>query len=82
MTRDASQIDSATTQFFINLTDAPHRDHQGESPDQYGYCVFGEVIDGLDVAERISHSPTANLGGDLLQTPEPPVVITSVRVVR
>jgi cyclophilin family peptidyl-prolyl cis-trans isomerase len=82
MTRDPASIDSATSQFFINLADAPQRDHQGETPDTYGYCVFGEVIDGLDVAEKISQSSTSNLGGDLIQTPEPPVVITSVRVIR
>jgi cyclophilin family peptidyl-prolyl cis-trans isomerase len=82
MTREPGRIDSATSQFFINLADAPHRDHQGDTPETYGYCVFGEVIDGLDVAERIAQSPTANLGGELIQTPEPPVVIKSVRVVR
>jgi peptidyl-prolyl cis-trans isomerase B (cyclophilin B) len=82
MARDQSLIDSATSQFFINLTDAPQRDYQGDTADQYGYCVFGEVTDGLDIAERISQSPTTNLGGDLLQTPEPPVVVTSIRVVR
>jgi cyclophilin family peptidyl-prolyl cis-trans isomerase len=82
MTRDPGQIDSATSQFFINLTDAPQRDHQGDTPEAYGYCVFGEVIEGLDIAEKISQSSTSNLGGDLMQTPEPTVVIKSVRVVR
>jgi cyclophilin family peptidyl-prolyl cis-trans isomerase len=82
MTRDPGQIDSATSQFFINLADAPQRDHQGDTPEAYGYCVFGEVTEGLDVAEKISQMSTSNLGGDLLQTPEPPVIINSVRVVR
>jgi cyclophilin family peptidyl-prolyl cis-trans isomerase len=82
MARDPSRIDSATSQFFINLADAPQRDYQGDTADRYGYCVFGEVIEGLDVAERISKSPTTDLGGDLSQTPEPPVVVSSVRVVR
>lgn len=82
MTRDQSLIDSATSQFFINLADSPQRDHQGDAADQYGYCVFGEVIEGLDVAERISQSATTNLGGDLIQTPQPPVIISSVRVVK
>ena len=82
MTRDPAQIDSATSQFFINLADAPQRDHTGDGPDQYGYCVFGEVTEGLDVAEKISQAPTADHGGDLVQTPEPPVVIKSVRVVQ
>lgn len=80
MARDAAVIDSATSQFFINLADAPQRDHTGEAPDQYGYCVFGEVIEGLDVADRIANSPTQDLGGDLAQSPEPPVAINSIRV--
>ena len=73
---------SATSQFFINLADAPQRDHSGDTAEQYGYCVFGEVTDGLDIADKISQSPTANQGGDLAQTPDPAVVIKSVRVVR
>jgi cyclophilin family peptidyl-prolyl cis-trans isomerase len=81
MTRNPTLIDSATSQFFINLEDAPQRDHHGESADQYGYCVFGQVTDGLDVADQISQSPITNLGGDLQETPDPPVVITSIRVV-
>jgi cyclophilin family peptidyl-prolyl cis-trans isomerase len=82
MARDQSEIDNATSQFFINLADAPQRDHQGDTAEKYGYCVFGEVTDGLDVADRISQSATTNLGGDLIKTPEPPVVVSSVRVVR
>ena len=82
MARDASLIDSATTQFFINLADAPKHDHTGDTPANYGYCVFGEVTEGLDVAEKISQSPTTDKGGDLAQTPNPPVVIKAVRVVR
>jgi peptidyl-prolyl cis-trans isomerase B (cyclophilin B) len=81
MTRDPDLIDSATSQFFINLADAPQRDHTGDSPDKYGYCVFGEIIEGLEVADKISKSPTANHGGDLAQTPDPPVTIKSARVV-
>jgi cyclophilin family peptidyl-prolyl cis-trans isomerase len=82
MARDASLIDSATSQFFINLADAPQRDHTGDTPANYGYCVFGEVTEGLDVAEKISQSPTTDQGGDLAQTPKTPVVIKSIRVVR
>ena len=81
MTRDPDQIDSATSQFFINLADAPQRDHTGDTADKYGYCVFGEVTEGLEVADKISQSPTADKGGDLAKTPDPPVVIKSVRVV-
>jgi cyclophilin family peptidyl-prolyl cis-trans isomerase len=83
MARDvAAGIDSATAQFFINVTDAPAFDHQGETSDEYGYCVFGEVVDGLEVAKRISRSPTQDAGGDLAQTPNPPIVVTAVQVIR
>lgn len=79
MARDVTAgIDSATSQFFINLADAPALDHRGESPEDYGYCVFGEVIDGLDVADRISRSPTRDQGGDLVRSPEPPVIVRSI----
>jgi peptidyl-prolyl cis-trans isomerase B (cyclophilin B) len=81
MARDATRIDSATSQFFINLADAPKLDHAGDSADKYGYCVFGKVTEGLDVADLISRSATQDLGGDLVQAPNPPVVIKSIRVV-
>jgi peptidyl-prolyl cis-trans isomerase B (cyclophilin B) len=81
MTRDPALIDSATSQFYINLTDAPQRDHHGDSADSYGYCVFGQVVEGLEIADRIAASPTTSLAGDLQQTPDPPIVITSIRVV-
>jgi cyclophilin family peptidyl-prolyl cis-trans isomerase len=82
MTRDPAQIDSATSQFFINLSDAPQRDHTGDTADHYGYCVFGRVTEGLDVADKISKAATADRGGDLAQTPDPAMIIKSVRVVR
>ncbi|HVT29363.1 MAG TPA: peptidylprolyl isomerase, partial [Lacipirellulaceae bacterium] len=82
MARNPSLIDSATSQFFINLADAPQRDHRGTTAATYGYCVFGTVTEGLNVAEQISTAPTANLGGDLLQTPNPPIVIKSIHVLR
>jgi cyclophilin family peptidyl-prolyl cis-trans isomerase len=82
MARDATRIDSATSQFFINLSDAPQRDHKGDDSATYGYCVFGEVIEGLEVARRISEAPTANRGSDLSQTPDPAVIVKSIRVIR
>jgi cyclophilin family peptidyl-prolyl cis-trans isomerase len=83
MARDSSLIDSASTQFFINLEDAPQRDYKGDTPDSFGYCVFGEVLEGLDVAERISQAPTADLSQKseaLAQTPKSPVVISAIRI--
>src|SRR4051812_49701306 len=81
MARDAAAVDTASSQFFINLVDAPQRDHKGDSPEDYGYCVFGQVVEGLDIAEKISNAATEDLGGDLARTPNPPVVIKSIRAV-
>ena len=78
MARDATLPDSATTQFFINLADSPELDHVDNSDEKFGYCVFGKVVDGLDVADQISQVPTHDLGGDLKQTPQTPVVIRSM----
>jgi cyclophilin family peptidyl-prolyl cis-trans isomerase len=82
MARDLALRDSANSQFFINLEDAPQRDHKGETPEDYGYCVFGAVTDGLDVVEKISRAATIDMsakGGDLSATPRTPVVIKSMQ---
>ena len=52
---------SATSQFFINLKDNDFLDKKN-APDGYGYCVFGEVIEGIDIVEKIGTSSTGNKG--------------------
>jgi peptidyl-prolyl cis-trans isomerase B (cyclophilin B) len=54
MAREPDHADSATCQFFINVVDNPELDYRGSSPDARGYCVFGRVIQGMDVVDRIS----------------------------
>jgi len=54
MARDLESINSSTCQFFINLSDNPSLDHQGSEPQQYGYCVFGEIVEGMDVLDQIA----------------------------
>jgi peptidyl-prolyl cis-trans isomerase A (cyclophilin A) len=54
--------DSATSQFFINLKDNDFLD-QANSRDGHGYTVFGRVIAGMDVVDRIRQVPTGNRGG-------------------
>lgn len=54
MARHAEAIDSSTCQFFVNLNDNPQLDHRGDGPDEFGYCVFGEVIEGLEVLDQIA----------------------------
>ncbi len=46
-------VDSATSQFFINVVDNPSLDNRGDSAYDYGYCVFGKVIEGLDIVDAI-----------------------------
>ncbi len=54
---------SATSQFFINLKDNPFLDFQSRSRAGWGYCVFGRVIKGMEVVERIEAAPTMTVGG-------------------
>ena len=68
---------SATSQFYINLSDNPSLDHQGFSPDVFGYAVFGRVIAGMDVVDRIGQVKTGDKAG-MEDVPLEPVFITSV----
>ncbi len=51
-------IDSATSQFFINVVDNHFLDHVSINPQQYGYAVFGNVIEGMQVVDAIKRVPT------------------------
>jgi cyclophilin family peptidyl-prolyl cis-trans isomerase len=67
---------SAGAQFFINLGDNHAFDRRGDAPDEAtGYCVFGRVIDGLDVADRIAALPTTARAPFAADVPVVPVVI-------
>jgi peptidyl-prolyl cis-trans isomerase B (cyclophilin B) len=68
---------SATSQFFVNLVDNDFLDHKDDTPRGYGYCVFGQVVDGMDVVEEIGSVPTD--GND---RPREDVVLESVDVSR
>lgn len=46
-------VDSATAQFFINVKDNGFLDHRAPNPQGFGYCVFGEVVEGMDVVDQI-----------------------------
>ena len=45
---------SAAAQFFINLVDNDFLDHEDDTPENFGYCVFGKVEDGMDVVDKIA----------------------------
>jgi peptidyl-prolyl cis-trans isomerase B (cyclophilin B) len=58
MARYLDAINSATCHFVINLVDNPSLDHYGDSPEEYGFCVFGHVVEGLEVLDQIAEVPT------------------------
>ena len=55
-------VDSATSQFFINLADNVPLDHRDNTQAKFGYCVFGKVVEGMQVVDAIAGVPTGNLG--------------------
>ena len=57
-----NDVNSATSQFFINVMDNPSLDFRDPSPQGFGYCVFGRVIQGMDVVDRIRSVPTKTIG--------------------
>jgi cyclophilin family peptidyl-prolyl cis-trans isomerase len=72
-----SEPDSATAQFFINVKDNLFLD-KARARDRVGYCVFGKVISGIDVVDKIKDVETGNRGGHE-NVPVKDVVIKSVR---
>ena len=77
----ADGIDSDTGQFFINVADNPRLDYQADTPEQCGYCVFGEVVEGMDVVDRIAQLPTHS-DGDFPQLPVRAALIESATKAR
>lgn len=71
----------ATSQFFINLVDNPKLDHAGDAPETFGYCVFGEVVEGMDVVEKIAAEKTATVER-FEKMPVQTVVVDHIRFVR
>ena len=55
-------VDSATSQFFINLVDNDFLNFQSPTPQGFGYAVFGKVTDGMDVVDAIAKVRTGNVG--------------------
>lgn len=71
---------SATSQFFINLKDNPFLDHRGKNANGWGYAVFGKVVAGMDVVDKIAKVPTGNQAGHE-DVPEKDVVVTKAEIV-
>ena len=72
-------VDSATSQFFINLVDNDFLNFRAPTPQYYGYAVFGKVTDGMDVVDKIAKVKTG-FAGPHQNVPEEPIVIKKVHV--
>ncbi len=72
-------VDSATSQFFINLVDNEFLDFTSPTPQGFGYAVFGQVTDGIDVVDAIAKVKTG-YHGPHQNVPEAPVVILKVMI--
>ena len=66
---------SATAQFFINVV---NNDFLNSTPDNWGYAVFGKVVEGMDVVDKIRRTPTGSGGPFRSDVPRTPIVIEKV----
>ncbi len=74
-----ADVNSATAQFFINIADNRSLDHRSTAPQEFGYAVFGQVTDGLDVVDKIEAVETGTQGA-YRDVPNETVFIESVSV--
>ncbi|MGJ0491478.1 peptidylprolyl isomerase [Methylobacter sp.] len=73
--------DSATAQFFINYKDNSFLNHTSPTPNGWGYAVFGEVIEGMDVVDAMAKQPTGNRGPHQ-DVPKTDIVIEKAEVIK
>ena len=72
---------SATAQFFINTKDNDFLNYTSPNPQGYGYCVFGKVVEGMDVVDKIGKVKTGNSGGHG-DVPKEDVIIIKAEIVK
>jgi peptidyl-prolyl cis-trans isomerase B (cyclophilin B) len=72
---------SATSQFFINVVDNPFLDHTAPNPKGWGYTVFGQVIEGMEVVDKIRKVQTGSGGRFWRDVPQETMLIKTVSVV-
>ena len=71
-------VDSASSQFFINLIDNSYLNHTDETPRGFGYTVFGTVIEGMEIVDQIAGVPTGSVNGQQ-DVPLEPIIIISMK---
>lgn len=74
-----SVVDSATAQFFINVSDNAFLDHSSRDARGFGYAVFGKVVSGTEIVDAIAAVPTGRGGPFPKDVPQTPVVIRAIR---
>lgn len=77
-----SDPNSATSQFFINVVDNPNLNFRSKTGSGWGYAVFGKVVEGMDVVDKIRRVPTKHMGRMFANAPQTPVVINKVSVLK
>lgn len=75
-------VDSATSQFFINLVDNNFLNHTDETTRGFGYAVFGKVIEGMEVADKMAEAPQQRKNAVFQNVPETPIVIKSIKLLK
>ena len=73
--------DSATAQFFINYKDNSFLNQTSPTPSGWGYAVFGEVIEGMDVVDEMAKQPTGNRGGHQ-DVPKTDIIVEKAEVIK
>ncbi len=81
MVRDADKVNSARSQFFFNLADNQSLDHKDRTAEGFGYCVFGEVLSGIDVLDKIGNLPVEDTP-QMESKPVQTVMLNSVKQVK
>jgi peptidyl-prolyl cis-trans isomerase A (cyclophilin A) len=72
------QARSATSQFYINVSNNDSLDHRGFSPDDFGYAVFGRVLQGMEVVDQIAKVKTTTTREGMENVPVTPVLIVGI----
>ncbi len=75
-------VDSATAQFFINVVNNDFLNHSDETQRGFGYAVFGKVIEGMDVVDKMVAAPQKRQNSVFQNVPETPIVIKSVKTIK
>ena len=75
-----ADVNSATSQFFVNVANNDFLNHRSKTPEGYGYTVFGKVVEGMDVVDKMKAVETGAKGVFAKDCPEEDIVINSAKV--